>query len=89
MHLKIQSIFPKTDVIRCEAQPYSILVFSEGWLKPKIKGGSILIEIFMPRNSRFRGHMGWNKNRGKIFWLGAIIDRLIVTMPTSLVILDL
>lgn len=48
MHLNIQSIIPKIDIIRCEAQSYSILVFSESWLKPEIKDDSILIENFQP-----------------------------------------
>ena len=48
MHFNFQSIFPKIDVKKCEAQPHNILVFSESWLKPEIKDGSILIDNFMP-----------------------------------------
>ena len=47
LHVSRQSIYPKTDLIKCEAQSYDILVFSESWLKPKIKDNSITIENFM------------------------------------------
>ena len=33
MHLNVQSIVPKMDLIKCEAQAYDILVCSESWLK--------------------------------------------------------
>ena len=48
MHLNVQSIVPKMDLIKCEAQAYDILVCSESWLKPEIKDDSILIETFLP-----------------------------------------
>lgn len=48
MHLNIQSLLPKIDIIRCEAQAYDVLVFSESWLKPEISNDSILIENFSP-----------------------------------------
>ena len=53
-HLNIQSIFPKIDLIRCEADAYDILVFSESWLKPEITDEQIYIENFKPpfRNDR-------------------------------------
>ncbi|MCG7868140.1 MAG: endonuclease/exonuclease/phosphatase family protein [Candidatus Thiodiazotropha taylori] len=53
-HLNIQSILPKIDLIRCEADAYDILVFSESWLKPEITDGQINIENFKPpfRNDR-------------------------------------
>ena len=41
MHLNFQSIFPKIDVIICEA------LFSESRLKPEMEDDSILIENFM------------------------------------------
>lgn len=55
LHLNIQSLFHKMDLIRCEAQSYDILVFSESWLKPEIKDHSIAIENFLPpqRTDRF------------------------------------
>ena len=34
MHLNVQSIVQKMDLIKCEAQAYDILVCSENWLKP-------------------------------------------------------
>ena len=48
MHLNVQSIVPKTDLIKCEAQTYDILVCSESWLKPEIKEDSFLIENCLP-----------------------------------------
>ena len=47
-HLNIQSIFPKIDLIRCEADAYDIFVFSESWLKPEITDEQIYIENFKP-----------------------------------------
>ena len=41
--LNIQSIFPKIDLIRCEADAYDILVFPESWLKPEITDEQIYI----------------------------------------------
>ena len=35
------------DLVKCEAQSYDILIFSESWLKPEIKDDSITIENFM------------------------------------------
>ena len=48
MHLNIQSLLPKIDVIRCEAHAYDVLVFTESWLKPQIPNDSILIDSFAP-----------------------------------------
>ena len=48
MHLNIQSILPKINLIRCEAQAYDILVFSESWLKAEITDNDISIENFTP-----------------------------------------
>ena len=47
-NLNIQSILPKIDQIRCEAQAYNILVFSESWMKAEITDNDIYIEFFMP-----------------------------------------
>ena len=41
MHLNIQSIVPKLDLIKCEADAYDVLVFSESWLHPQVKNDSI------------------------------------------------
>ncbi|MEW8545280.1 MAG: reverse transcriptase family protein, partial [Candidatus Thiodiazotropha sp.] len=48
MHLNVQSIVPKIDLLQCEAQAYDVLVFSESWLKPEVDNNSILIENFSP-----------------------------------------
>ena len=47
-HLNIQSILPKLDLIKCEAEAYDVLVFSESWLKPEVKNDSLGIENFLP-----------------------------------------
>lgn len=47
-HLNIQSIVPKMDMIRSEADAYDVLVFSESWLKPKVNNDSVSIENFLP-----------------------------------------
>ncbi|MEW8544385.1 MAG: reverse transcriptase family protein [Candidatus Thiodiazotropha sp.] len=47
-HLNIQSIVPKLDLIKCEADAYDVLVFSESWLKPEIRDESINIDNFLP-----------------------------------------
>ena len=48
MHLNVQSLFPKIDLIKCEAHAYDILVYSESWLKPEIKDDDIFFQNFMP-----------------------------------------
>lgn len=54
LHLNIQSIVPKLDLIKCEADAYDVLVFSESWLKPEVKNDTIFLENFLPpfRNDR-------------------------------------
>ena len=47
-HLNVQSLLPKIDLLRGEAEAYDILVFSETWLKPVIGNDTILIENFLP-----------------------------------------
>ena len=47
-HLNVQSLLPKIDLLRGEAEAYDILVFSEMWLKPVIGNDTILIENFLP-----------------------------------------
>ena len=47
-HLNIQSIVPKIDIIRSEADAFDVLVFSESWLKPNITDDTIQIENFKP-----------------------------------------
>ena len=48
MHLNIQSLLPKIDIIKCEEHAYDILVYSESWLKPEIKNDDISLQSFMP-----------------------------------------
>ena len=47
-HLNIQSIVPKLDLIKCEADAYDVLVFSESWFKPEVRDENISIKIFLP-----------------------------------------
>lgn len=46
MHLNIQSLLPKIDLVRSEALAYDIMIFTESWLKPNVSNTSILIENF-------------------------------------------
>lgn len=48
LHLNIQSILPKLDLIKAEADAYDILVFSESWLKPEVKNDIVSLENFLP-----------------------------------------
>ncbi len=48
MHLNIQSIRNKLDILEIEAQPYDVLVFTETWLSPEIANDNILIPNFSP-----------------------------------------
>ena len=36
MHLNIQSLRPKLDILEIDAQPYDVLVFTATWLSPSI-----------------------------------------------------
>ncbi|MEW8544911.1 MAG: reverse transcriptase family protein [Candidatus Thiodiazotropha sp.] len=48
MHLNIQSIVPKLDLIKCETDAYDVLIFSESWLNPQVKNDKIILENFWP-----------------------------------------
>ena len=50
----MQSIVPKLDMIKAEADLYDILIFSESWLKPETSDESLLVEYFQApfRNDR-------------------------------------
>ena len=48
LHLNIQSIVPKLDLIEGEAASYDVLVFSESWLNPDVPDESLHIEHFSP-----------------------------------------
>ena len=47
LHLNIQSLIPKLDIIRSEAKAYDVLVLSESWLTLRIDSSDIHIEHFM------------------------------------------
>ncbi|XP_053406441.1 uncharacterized protein LOC123527061 [Mercenaria mercenaria] len=59
MHLNVQSIIPKIDLLQTESQPYEILVFTETWLSHTTSNEHILIQNFDPpfRNDRV-GRLG-------------------------------
>ena len=48
LHLNIQSILPKIDLVRGEATAHDILIFTESWLKPTTNNNAIQIENFLP-----------------------------------------
>ena len=37
LHLNIQSLLPKLDLVAAESEAYDLLIFSESWLKLEIK----------------------------------------------------
>ena len=48
LHLNVQSIVPKLDLIRSEADLYDILIFSERWVKSETQNETLYIENFQP-----------------------------------------
>ena len=48
LHLNVQSIVPKLDLIRSEADLYDILIFSESWVKSETQNETLYIENFQP-----------------------------------------
>ena len=46
MHLNIQSLKPKLDILEIESQPYDIMIFTETWLNPNIPNSDISIPNF-------------------------------------------
>ncbi|XP_045166980.2 uncharacterized protein LOC123530274 [Mercenaria mercenaria] len=48
MHLNIQSLKPKIDLLTVEAEPYDILVFSETWLSSNVPDEDLYIQNFKP-----------------------------------------
>jgi len=46
MHLNIQSLLPKIDLLSVEAQPYDVLVFTETWLNQSITDAELRIPNF-------------------------------------------
>ena len=60
IHANVQSLAPKIDTIRSEAEPHDVLVFSESWLNPDIDNSTIQIDHFM---SPFRTDMWYWRRR--------------------------
>ena len=48
LHLNVQSIVPKLDLIRSEADLYDKLIFSESWVKSETQNETLYIENFQP-----------------------------------------
>ena len=60
VHLNIQSLYPKLDILETEMQYYDIVVFTETWLTPNRKNDEIMIPNFdipyrKDRNDRVGG----------------------------------
>ena len=48
LHLNVQSLLPKLDLIAAESEAYDVLVFSESWLKPTVKNDTVSLINFHP-----------------------------------------
>ena len=48
LHLNVQNIVPKLDLIRSGANLYDILIFSESWIKSETQNETLYIEHFQP-----------------------------------------
>ena len=48
LHLNIQSLSPKLDLIAAESEAYDQFICSESWLKPEIKSDSIGLTNLFP-----------------------------------------
>ena len=46
LHLNIQSILPKIDLVRCESVAYDVMIFTESWLNPTVSNDEISIKHF-------------------------------------------
>ena len=46
LHLNIQSLLPKLDLIAAESEAYDLIIISESWLKPEIRSDSISLTNF-------------------------------------------
>ena len=60
VHLNIQSLYPKLDILETEMQYYDIVVLTETWLTPTRKNDEIMIPNFeipyrKDRNDRVGG----------------------------------
>lgn len=48
VHVNIQSLFPKMDILEVELQYYDLVILTETWLSPSIKNEDLLISNFGP-----------------------------------------
>ena len=56
MHLNIQSLVPKLDLVEGKSVAYEILVFFlESWLRPEVRDDSILIDFFFRNLPKMKG----------------------------------
>ncbi|MEW8542639.1 MAG: reverse transcriptase family protein, partial [Candidatus Thiodiazotropha sp.] len=60
LHLNVQSLAPKIDLVRCESAAYDVMIFTESWLNQSVSNDSISIEHFheplrYDRNDRIGG----------------------------------
>ena len=46
MHLNIQSLTPKIDLVRSESTAYDVMIFTESWLNPSVSNETIATENF-------------------------------------------
>ena len=46
MHLNVQSLAPKIDLVRAESTAYDVMIFTESWLNPSVSNETIAIENF-------------------------------------------
>lgn len=59
IHLNIQSILPKLDILEAEMQQYDILIFTETWLSPQTSNDDIRITNFdTPYRKDRQGRLG-------------------------------
>ncbi len=52
MHLNIQSLKPKLDLLAIESQPYDVLIFTETWLSTDTSNDDLLIPNLIPLFAR-------------------------------------
>ena len=48
LHLNVQSLLPKLDLIAAGSEAYDVLIFSESWLNPDTKKDSVYLNNFHP-----------------------------------------
>ena len=59
MHLNIQSLRPKLDILEVEAQPYDILIFTETWLSARVQNNDLVVPNYnLPFRCDREGKLG-------------------------------